>query len=165
LGVLGERIVSPVFLHTNGCGDFTLLSRERWFDLRGYPELEIFSFHIDSLFCYAAHHGGTEETVLAEPMRIYHIEHGIGTGWTPEGQTALFQRVADKGIPILGNDAVMALATQMRQLAAPMIFNGADWGLAGAHLPDRTLHRGTVPPLTGMSRGSTYPAGHPTSRA
>jgi hypothetical protein len=162
LGVLGEPIVSPVFLHTNGCGDFTLLSRERWFDLRGYPELEIFSFHIDSLFCYSAHHGGAEETVLAQPMRIYHIEHGIGTGWTPEGQTALFQRVAEKGIPILGNDAVMALATQMRQLAAPMIFNGAEWGLAEAPLPDRTLHPGTMSSLAGVSSGSTYPAGSQT---
>ena len=28
---------SPAFLHTNGCGDFTLLSLERWFDLRAYP--------------------------------------------------------------------------------------------------------------------------------
>lgn len=58
------------FLHTNGCGDFTLIAGEHWFDLRGYPELDIFSMNIDSVFCFAAHYGGAREEVLPEPMRI-----------------------------------------------------------------------------------------------
>jgi len=120
----------PDFLHTNGCGDFTLLARERWIDLRGYPELDIFSMNIDSVFCFAAHYGGAREEVLADPMRIYHIEHGSGSGWTPEGQKSLFDRIAAKGIPILDNEDVLRWGAQMRRLNSPMIFNHQDWGLS-----------------------------------
>jgi hypothetical protein len=48
--------------------------------------------NIDSVVCYAAHHGGATEEVLPEPMRIYHIEHRTGSGWLPEGQARLFAR-------------------------------------------------------------------------
>ncbi len=37
------------WLHTNGCGDFTLLSRDDWFRLRGYAEWPIFSWHLNLL--------------------------------------------------------------------------------------------------------------------
>ena len=135
---------SPAFLHTNGCGDFTLLSRERWFDLRGYPEIDVFSMNLDSMFCFAAHYGGAREAILADPMRIYHIEHGTGSGWTPEGQVKLFERIAAKGIPCVENDEVLAWAKQMRRLKSPLIFNHEDWawrsGAEGIH-PERAVAR------------------------
>src|SRR5262249_12417724 len=34
------------WLHTNACGDFTLLAREDWARLRGYAEWPIFSWHL-----------------------------------------------------------------------------------------------------------------------
>lgn len=123
-------------LHVNACGDFTLLDRERWHDLRGYPELEIFSFHLDSVFCHAAHASGAPQVVLPEPMRIYHIEHGTGSGWTPEGQRALFARLRERGIPWLSDADLRGWASQMRRLGAPMIFNRGDWGFAEEALPE-----------------------------
>lgn len=133
-----ETYPCPDFLHTNGCGDFTLLAREKWFDLRGYPEWDIFSMNIDSVFCFTAHYGGAREEVLADPMRIYHIEHGSGSGWTPEGQKSLFDRISAKGIPILDNEDVLHWGAQMRRLNAPMIFNHEDWGLADLRLEETT---------------------------
>jgi len=130
---------SPGFLHTNGCGDFTLLSRERWFDLRGYPEIDVFSMNLDSMFCFAAHYGGARELVLADPMRIYHIEHGTGSGWTPEGQVKLFERIAAKGIPCVENDEVLAWAKQMRRHKSPLIFNHEDWGMRDLALRQTSL--------------------------
>jgi hypothetical protein len=124
------------FLHTNGCGDFTLMAREHWFDLRGYPEMDLFSMNLDSLFCFAAHYGGAREEVLSDPARIYHIEHGSGSGWTPEGQARLFERIAAKGLSFIGNDEILAMAAQMRRLGAPMIFNHEDWGLAAFELKE-----------------------------
>ena len=59
--------------------------------------MDLFSMNLDSLFCFAAHYGGAREQVLSDPMRIYHIEHGSGSGWTPEGQAKLFERIAAKG--------------------------------------------------------------------
>jgi hypothetical protein len=130
---------SPAFLHTNGCGDFTLLSLQRWFDLRAYPEIDVFSMNLDSMFCFAAHYGGARELVLADPMRIYHIEHGTGSGWTPEGQVKLFERIAAKGIPCVENDEVLGWAKQMRRLKSPLIFNHENWGMSDVELRETTL--------------------------
>lgn len=117
------------FLHTNGCGDFTLAAREHWMRLRGYPEFDLFSMNIDSVFCYAAHYGGAREEIMPEPMRIYHIEHATGSGWTPEGQAQLFERLAAKGIGFVSYADVIGWAEQMRRLNCTMIFNNEDWGL------------------------------------
>ncbi len=137
-----HNIPCPDFLHTNGCGDFTLLSHEKWFDLRGYPEWDIFSMNIDSVFCFTAHYGGATEEVLADPMRIYHIEHGSGSGWTPEGQKSLFDRISAKGIPILDNEDVLQWGAQMRRLKSPMIFSHEDWGLASVSFDETTPDSG-----------------------
>jgi hypothetical protein len=129
----------PAFLHTNGCGDFTLLAREHWLDLRAYPEFDVFSMNLDSVFCFMAHHGGAPEEVLAEPMRIFHIEHGTGSGWTPEGQQKLFERIWAKGLSFIDNEEVLRWAAQMRRLEAPMIFNRDNWGLAEFELKETVV--------------------------
>jgi hypothetical protein len=129
----------PEFLHTNACGDFTLLAREHWFDLRGYPEFDLFSMNLDSVFCYAAHHGGAPEKLLADPMRVYHVEHATGSGFTPEGQAKLFERIAAKGLSWLSYEQVMEWGAQMRRLERPMIFNGENWGFAGIELAERRV--------------------------
>ena len=116
-------------LHTNASGDFQLTSREHWLSLRGYPEFDMYSMNIDSLFCFAAQYGGALEEFLADPMRIYHIEHGSGSGWTPDGQQKLYARLAAKGIPVLDNEEVLRWGAQMRRLNSPMIFNHEGWGL------------------------------------
>ena len=138
-GATKPRPNAPDFLHTNACGDFTLMAREQWFDLRAYPEMDLFSMNLDSLFCFAAHYGGAREEMLSDPMRIYHIEHGSGSGWTPEGQAKLFERIAAKGLTFIDNDEVLAMAAQMRHYGAPMIFNHEDWGLAEFELRETLM--------------------------
>jgi hypothetical protein len=120
----------PDFLHLTACGDFTLLAREHWFDLRGYPEFDMFAMNIDSLFCWAAHYGGAKERVLEYPMRVYHIEHEMGSGWTPEGQDKLFERMTQNGVPWLDHTDVIRWACDMNRFGAPIIFNREDWGFA-----------------------------------
>jgi hypothetical protein len=142
------------FLHTNACGDFTLLAREHWFDLRGYPEFDLFSMNLDSVFCYAAHHGGAPEKVLPDPMRVYHIEHATGSGFTPEGQTKLFERIAAKGLSWLDYEQVLDWAIEMRRLERPMIFNGESWGFAGIDLAERQVAGQT------QDRASAHSAQH-----
>ncbi len=125
-----------VQLHTNACGDFTLIAKDRWMDLRAYPELDLFSMNIDSIFCWMAHHGGAREEILQDPMRIYHIEHGSGSGWTPEGEKALFDRIAAKGLSWVDYREVVDWACIMNRYDAPMIFNRADWGFANDELKE-----------------------------
>ena len=113
--------------------------REDWFELQGYPEFEMFSLHIDSVFCYMAHHNGIFEEMLEDPMRIYHIEHGTGSGWTPEGANKLMERIAAKGISCLECQEVLAWATEMRRLNRPLVLNYADWGMANDILPETVV--------------------------
>jgi hypothetical protein len=117
------------------------MARDHWFDVRGYPEFDMYSFNIDSVLCYAAHYGGAREETLTEPMRIYHIEHGLGSGWTPEGQAKLFERLRAKGVAWFDYHELVACAVQMRKLNSPMIFNRENWGLAGVELPETLLPR------------------------
>lgn len=127
------------FLHTNACGDFTMMSRQDWFDLRAYPEFDLYSMHIDSVFCYAAHLAGVRETMLADPMRVYHIEHAAGSGWTPEGESILFGRLEARGLSFLSYPDLMGMIAQMWNLNCPMIFNRGNWGLSEFELPESTL--------------------------
>jgi hypothetical protein len=129
----------PAFLHTNACGDFTLVAREHWLDLRGYPEFDMYSMNLDSVFLAAAQNGGAPEEVLEDPMRIYHIEHGAGSGWTPEGQSKLFERLSARGVSWVDNEDVLLWTAQMGRLNSPMIFNHEDWGLGGFDLKETVL--------------------------
>ena len=130
-------IPRSAWLHVNACGDFTLMSRDDWFHLRGYAELPIWPLHIDALFCYAAYHSGIREQVLRDPMRIYHVEHASGAGWSPEGEEALQRRIRARQVPVLDFDSdVAGWVQQMRRWNAPVIFNLENWGLRDQPLAD-----------------------------
>ncbi|PZV12596.1 MAG: hypothetical protein DCF22_12080 [Leptolyngbya sp.] len=123
-------------LHTNACGDFTLMSKEDWFAVRGYPEWEIFSFHLDSVLLYIAHYAGIKEVILDDLMRMYHIEHT--SGWTPETERTqiLNKRLASLKVPQLSGEQFDAVVQLMHQLNKPLIFNDENWGMVAASLPD-----------------------------
>jgi hypothetical protein len=125
-------------LHTNASGDFTLLARDAWLALRGYAEFDMYSMHLDSLFCHAAHQSGVRELVLTEPMQIYHIEHG--SGWTPEGEARLNARLAAAGIPQLSFPELEEYARQMHRERKHMFFSDENWGLAQEDLPETLIN-------------------------
>lgn len=129
------------YLHTNACGDFTLLSREDWFSLRGYPEFPIWPMHLDAMLCYAAHHAGIRECILREPMRIYHVEHSTGAGWTPEGEQARVARLAATGVAEMSYTTFTRWIDLMRRYNAPITFTMENWGLPGLLLPELTAGR------------------------
>jgi hypothetical protein len=129
----------PAPLHLNGCGDFQLMAREHWFELRGYPEFQTFSMNIDALLSCAAHYAGVRECVLESPLHIYHIEHERGSGWTPEGEGTLRRRIAERGVTWLDSRDVFLWAAYMHWLNRPMIFNPSDWGLGTPQLEEIVL--------------------------
>lgn len=129
-------IVTRLPLHLNGCGDFTLLHRDHWFELQGYAELEMYSMHIDSLFCTAAAVSGIKETILRDPLRIYHIEHGTGSGFKPENVEALNSRLANAGIAQLTHAEFNRMAIEMRRERRPGMMNDGQWGLCDEVLPE-----------------------------
>ena len=129
-------------LHTNACGDFTLLPREGWEAIHGYAEFAAYSFNIDSLGMAAAHYAGYEEVALLPPCVCFHIEHNLGSGWTPEGEKQLFARLREKKILNPDWEVVQPLIEAMRQREISPALNGPGWGLADFTLPEESLQRG-----------------------
>jgi hypothetical protein len=134
-----RRQRTPPPLHTMACGDFTLMAREHWFELHAYPEWHSYSLHIDSMLCYMAHAAGLKEVILEPPMRVYHIEHGLGSGATPEGIGLLLKRMQDRGIPCIDYRDLLDWAVAMQAAGRPTPFNGEGWGLADEQLPEAVL--------------------------
>lgn len=84
----------------------------------------------------------SKKQVLRDPMRIYHVEHATGSGWTPEGQKKLGEPLGKAGIPQLDHAQFDAWAIQMRRERGRIIFNSEDWGLANEDLPDTRILEG-----------------------
>jgi hypothetical protein len=124
-------------LSSNACGDFTLLAKPAWFKLRGYWEKAIFSFHIDSIFCYSAVAGGLKEHILKDPLRIYHIEHG--GGFTPETVKSMDQELQQKKVPRFSNEDLNRIVQKLMSNKMSYIFNDIQWGLEEFDLPEETL--------------------------
>jgi hypothetical protein len=140
---------------TNACGDFTLLSRADWFAQRGYPEWEIFSWHLDSILLYQAFLNGLKEVYVGRSRRIFHIDHETGSGYSPEGERALFGRLDARGIAYLTWPRFQELIADMRRTrkaGRPVVYNPESWGLAHVELPE-TIVRGAWPAI---------PVGQPT---
>lgn len=125
---------SRVRLHTNACGDFTLLHRDDWQRLRAYPELEIYSLHIDSLLLYMARFAGIRERQLAGP--VYHLEHGTGFRPDDEGRQELFGWLDRAGIPWITGPEFDRYVMEMISTRRPLDLNSDSWGLGDEELPE-----------------------------
>ena len=124
------------FPHTNACGDFTLLSKEDWESLKGYPEWNIFSWHLDSVLLYQARQHGIQEKDLPQSLPIYHIEHEIGSGYSAEGAQTLFKRLEAKGIPYLSNQDLKNLMSELNKSDQKVTYNSEDWGFGQISLKE-----------------------------
>lgn len=61
-------------LHTNGCGDFTLLSTVRWHQMRGYPkDSTVLGLDADSIALHAAAGHGAHEVCWLDDCAVYKV--------------------------------------------------------------------------------------------
>jgi hypothetical protein len=121
-----QVMVLPM-LHLNGCGDFTLMTRSSWQLVHGYPEWEMFSWNLDSLLLYQA--AAASFRFIDLPHPAIHLEHS--EGWSPEGQDMLFNRLAERGIHVLTNGALVDVAEVIwrGRKRGEWRTNTAQWGL------------------------------------
>ena len=177
-----KNFLAPV-LHTNACGDFTMLSRDDWFKIRGYPEWHVFSWAIDSIFLFQAYYNGLRSENLPADHTHYHIEHDYGSGWTPDGETTLWNRMDDRCVPYFSYEDTMMLIREQQETAENdgiILYNGLDWGFANENLPTqitagagmakrsvKTVNQGklseTFNPVAGLPRIKIDLAAHFTS--
>jgi hypothetical protein len=114
----------------NACGDFTMLARSQWMELTGHPELPLYSLHIDSLMLRLAMSYGLTQIVLPDPMRTYHIEHGMG--WNVEQDRDRI--TADR--PVLQYEQLLSLISSIESIGPHVMANRADWGFRDDALPE-----------------------------
>jgi hypothetical protein len=65
-------------LDSFACGDFTMMSRSAWLAIKGYPELDLYSLHVDSLGLIAAASLDFKQHVFPPEACTYHIDHPSG---------------------------------------------------------------------------------------
>jgi len=94
--------------HTNACGDFTLMHRDDWYRIRGYPQVISSGLHLDSFAVYAAIFSGLKQVILKSPMKLYHVDH-------PRTEP----------IP---SQSTLKILNVMRFAKKPIILNDEDWG-------------------------------------
>jgi hypothetical protein len=150
---IGER--ARLRLHTNACGDFTLMSRESWGKIGGYPELELFSMHIDSLLLYQAHYSGVREAFI--PHRLYHIEHAEGFKPDPESLDELNSRLEENAIPQISDLQFLDDVIEMYRSKRPKFRNPDTWGFSteslGEHwVVQRELRESRAPAIAEEAR-------------
>ena len=125
--------------HTNACGDFTLCSKKIWDVLRGYPEWDTMSWHLDSIYIYQAKNSGFP--IKKVGGNIFHIEHSPGSGYTPEHAELLFDRLRQKGISFLSNEEFQDYIDQQEKTSAPIIYNPKNWGLSDLNLTETVISK------------------------
>lgn len=129
----GQENTSVHSLHTEACGDFQMLHRDDWGRVRGYSELDAYSFHIDSLFAVTCHHAGMKEVVLPEPH--YHIDHTLGV----KVKSDSYEINEKKVIKHLALAHLWVLDRLQSAGGGYFQLNDETWGLAGDHLPDQCV--------------------------
>ena len=60
---------------------------------------------------------------------MWRLVAGLGSGWTPEGEAKLFERIRARGLSWVDYPEVVLWIDQMRRFNSPMIFNLEHWGL------------------------------------
>lgn len=73
-----KEFFEMVSLDTHACGDFTLMSKKDWERIEGYPELDLYSIHVDSMGLVAARAIGMRQVILPPDACSYHIYHKDG---------------------------------------------------------------------------------------
>lgn len=140
LSVFKKRISKPEnelynALDMNACGDFTLMSKSDWEKIQGYPELEVYSLHIDSMGLFAAAAAGIKQVVLSPKQCTYHISHKGGWEFQTPKEKILFY--ANK--PVLDWWSVYLLGMELIKNKSKYDINTPNWGLANTTLEEISI--------------------------
>jgi len=124
-------------LDFDACGDFTLMSRTDWEKMEGYPELDMYSIHIDSMGLWAANALGIKQFILPYNAPIYHIYHE--DGWESVDALRTIKFLESK--PSLDYSIVFKGGLQIIESQKSWGFNKENWGLIDVELPEYNFER------------------------
>lgn len=119
-------------MDTDACGDFTLMHKNDWLKIQGYPELEVYSLHIDSMGLFAANALDIKQEILPKDHCTYHISHDNGWEFKDEKDKVLFYT----NKPVLDWWAVYLLGLKILKEKKTFDFNDEHWGLVNIELKE-----------------------------
>ncbi len=128
------------YLDTFACGDFTLMAKEAWLDIQGYPELDLYSIHVDTMGLIAAKALGYDQVVLPQDKCTYHIYHK--TGWESMSPVEKISFWVER--PGIGWDVVCDSGKYILEKGRRFNINQPDWGYANHELEEITYDRSLV---------------------
>lgn len=115
----------------DACGDFTMMSRQDWEEIEGYPELDMYSIHIDSMGVWAANALEKEQIILPYNAPIYHIYHE--DGWESDDPIRTIKFLENK--PSLDYSIVFKAGMQLIEQRKTWGLNTKNWGMLDLDLP------------------------------
>ncbi|MBS1613911.1 MAG: hypothetical protein JST49_13900 [Bacteroidetes bacterium] len=128
--------VTFIKLDSNACGDFTLMHKDTWTKIEGYPELDLYSIHIDTLGIAAAAALGYKQVSLPSEACTYHIDHY--NGWEALAPLERMHFVHNK--PSIGFDVVADASKYIMKHKTTLGFNKPNWGFADVELQQITFN-------------------------
>ena len=119
-------------LDTDACGDFTMMTKDAWLEIQGYPELDLYSIHVDSMGLIAAEAKGYHQVIFPPDACTYHIHHE--TGWASMSPLEKIKFWSER--PGIGWDAVLEAGKYLLINHTTYDVNPADWGYAHVELEE-----------------------------
>ena len=116
-------------IHTNACGDFTLMHKDIWYKCSAYYEYDGYSFHIDSILLYKALYKNYNFINLKE--KIFHINHTSGSGFQFQNNE-LFERLDRNEIPYIDSLKYLKFKSLLKKKSTSL--NNDNWGIKGENL-------------------------------
>lgn len=116
----------------DACGDYTLMAKQDWEKIKGYPELDMYSIHIDSMGLWAANAIGMKQFILDYKAPVYHIYHE--NGWESDDAVKTIKFLENK--PCLDYSIVQKAGLQIVSEGKTWDFNNDNWGLFDKELQE-----------------------------
>lgn len=125
-------------LDAEACGDFTMMHREGWHDIKGYLELDLYSLHIDTFALMMALTKNYKQVIFNREACTYHIEHD--TGW--ESMDPIQKIKFWEKRPGLAHDFIWEAAKYMLYRKQTFYINDDNWGMPDENFEEITLSCG-----------------------
>ena len=124
-------------LHTNACGDFTMIDKQSFYKMKGYYEFDGFSWHIDSLLLFKAYYY-LKLNFINLNFPIYHINHEPGKKYSTKGKISIKKMEKNK-LNFINDQQLLKLINNYRLNKFEEDDKKINWGLSKEKLPIHTI--------------------------
>ena len=127
------KILFDKKLHTNACGDFTMIDKQSFYKIKGYYEFDGFSWHIDSLLLFKAYYY-LKLNFINLNFPIYHINHEPGKKYSTKGKISI-KKIEKAKLSFINDEQLLNLIYNYSCNKFDKDDKKVNWGLAKERLP------------------------------